>query len=423
MSTDLPSFWFPPRGPALPPLPESTIEPMPPIDDPRLAGTYESLDALQWYMYSALQNNDSYLAGYFSWEESQIYMGDVIVPESRPPEKDLSAEGDEWVLGWEMWCLRCPSPVDSNNPERNAVTGYPFCGETMLSMEPLITFSGQRIEPDLEVPIWTESGADSVMACAIEQKLDPDWLQKIGFAIEYPRVMSNIFIVTRALRAPESEYPGIRYRYNSTYPWGVPDDQVQATQPSSTPEPSPTPTYTTTSDWWDWPYTYSPTRTSRPVPYTPSDKEIKDDKTTGIVIGVIVPILVIITVIICLGTRKRYQQRTPTNFNPAADARRQEALADRTRRSTAAATSTTTVQDDPDDMPPPAYHKVVTELERRDIEQRMHANGTANLGWAPTYTDAQHTGTTGISQPPPVARVPGQENQVTYPSLPSSPPR
>ncbi|EMD67250.1 hypothetical protein GGP41_007165 [Bipolaris sorokiniana] len=420
MSADLPSFWFPPPGPALPPLPESTLELKPPEDDPRLNGTIEYVEYLHWYMYNILQNEENYLSGSFSWNESDIHMGDVIVPVSKAPERNIYGTEDDWVRGWEMWCFRCPSTVAPEEPERDPMTGYPFCGESILSMEPLRYFSTTKKEPVLEVPVSTVPGADSVMACVIEQQVDPEWFRVSSTAPELGPIITKPFIVSRSLRDSDS---GTRYRYTETFPWGVLDD-AQSQQAT----PSPTPTPTSTTDFWDWYDDYAPTSVSNPsvnpAAFTSNSKG--SAPSAGIIIGVLVPVALIIGIVACFGKRSRAQQRKataasapPMNTNAAADARRQAAVAARASRTTAAPV---TVQGDVDDMPPPAYHKVVSNVERMDIERRMHAEGTAPVGWPPTYTDARHAESTTVTQPDPVASVPGT-SRAPYPALPSSPTR
>ncbi|EUC34871.1 hypothetical protein COCCADRAFT_35567 [Bipolaris zeicola 26-R-13] len=425
MSTDLPSFWFPPPGPALPPLPGSTLVSKPPEDDPRLNGTIEYVEDLHWYMSNILQNEENYLSGYFSWNESNIHMGDVVVPESKAPAKNVYGTEYNWVRGWEMWCFRCPSTVNPEEPERDPMTGYPFCGQSILSMEPLRYFSSTLKEPDLEVPISTVPGADSVMACVIEQQVDPEWFQVSSTAPVLGNIITKPFIVSRSMRESDS---GARYRYNSTFPWGVLDDaqSQQATPSPSSYPPYPTPTSTSTTDFWDW---YTPTSDSNPsynpAAFTPNSKG--NAPSAGVIIGVLVPVALIIGIIACFGKRARAKEQKataasapPVNTNPTADARRQAAVAARASRTTTAAPAP--VQGDADDMPPPAYHKVVSNLERMDIERRMHAEGTAPAGWPPTYTDARNAESTTVTQPDPVANVPGT-NRAPYPALPSSPTR
>ncbi|EUC46772.1 hypothetical protein COCMIDRAFT_4194 [Bipolaris oryzae ATCC 44560] len=418
MSADLPSFWFPPPGPALPPLPESTLELKPPEDDPRLNGTIEYVEYLHWYMYNILQNEENYLNGNFSWNESNIHMGDVIVPVSKAPERNIYGTEYDWVRGWEMWCFRCPSTVAPEEPERDPITGYPFCGESILSMEPLRFFSTMKKEPELEVPVSTVPGADSVMACVIEQQVNPEWFRVSSTAPQLGPIITKPFIVSRSLRDSDS---GARYRYDEAFPWGVLDDAQATPSPSSYPS-YPTSTPTSTTDFWDWYDSYTPTSVSNPsvnpAAFTSNSKD--NAPSAGLIIGVLVPVALIIGIIACFGKRARAkQQKTtaasapPVNMNPTADAHRQAAFA---------APATATVQGDGDDMPPPAYHKVISNVERMDIERRMHAEGTTPAGWPPTYTDTQHAESTVVSPPDPVASVPGT-SRAPYPALPSSPTR
>ncbi|EMD92341.1 hypothetical protein COCC4DRAFT_129935 [Bipolaris maydis ATCC 48331] len=430
MSADLPAFWFPPSGPALPPLPESTLEPKPPEDDPRWYGTIESVGDLHWYMHNLLRNEENYMNGEFSWKETNIHAGDVIVPIPRYPDYFAhDIEKNVGVSAWEMWCFRCPSTVDPEEPERDPITGFPFCGRSILSMEPLTYHSyqsaSQAVSPDLEVPYSTVPGADSVMACVIEQQIVPQFYREKFPEAHLAKIITKPFIVSSS---PRNSNPNTRYRYNETYPQGVFDFEFQQAMSSSSSysyyQPDPTPPPSSTTDFWDWYDDYTPTSVSNPAAF--KTNSTRDSPSAGIIIGIIVPIALAIGIIACIGKRSRDKQlratassAPPMNTNPQADARRQAALAARVSPTAAVPA---TEQADEDDMLPPAYHKVVSNVERMDIERRMHAERTAPAGWPPTYTDAQHAELTTVTQPDPVASVPGR-SQAPYPALPSSPAR
>jgi hypothetical protein len=347
-------------------------------------------------------------------------------------------------------CFTCPFAGDRGEADRNRTTGYPFCDERMLSREPLVSWSTLE-ESDLEVPISNATDEESIMACTVELNL------RVSMTTEDPSaplevLSSQFFIANRTLRGPESEYPQRRYRYNETFPKGVQDDQVQLPDDSiEEHEPFFVPTPTTTY-WWEATstsgYGYSDATRGRS-----SDEDEDLRSKTGVMIGTIVPFLVLTALIACFWRWKRDQKRpkevsapVPRNFDPAADARRQAALSERrysARRDfitaeVAAARNLSgrteypsrlpepnetviPIQDEPEELPP-AYHKVVTNQERMEIEQRMHAEGTTPQGWPPSYRDARNAGSTSLSRPVPAASTPEQDRAL-YPALPSSPPR
>lgn len=471
MSADLPSIRFPRPALALPPSPESTIEPLPAGDDPRLAGANSSLTDLQWYLYSALQNNDSYSDDYFSWGSSHVHMGDVLEPVAYPPENNPGTEEEDWAYGWEMSCLRCPSTPDQGKPDRSTMTGYPFCDEGTLSLEVLTSYTYIIIGPDLEVPVSTDEGADKIMACVVQLKLQEEWVRNNAIQAERYSVTSQPFMVHREERGGDPSRSLRRFRYNVTYPEGVSDDQVQEPGLSF---PFPTATPTTTRGMLDFWGTTSTAGYTTGINNPWKEENNRDDQNstkTGILIGVIVPLALFVGIItLCCKRKRDKQQKTnvsapvPRNLNPVADAQRQMGFPERAyiaRRNRAAAEeaeeasaiqaveaaeaaaameasiinrtrfldghrrpparTTTTVQADPEELPP-AYHNVVTNVERMEIERRMQAERTAPQGWPPAYRDAQSAASSSTSRPPPVASVPTQ-NRHAYPALPPSPPR
>lgn len=180
MSLEVPTLVFPTAGPVLPPSPESTVELLPSAGDPRLQSAYAGLRLLNaspdfldmhWWLYSALQNEETYpytnnIPEYYTG----MHMGDVLEPIASTPADDPQSQS-EWILGWDMWCLLCYSGTDGEEMERNSLTEYPFCGEGMLSIEPLVSsaeereWNGQR-KWELRVPNETSyTDAESIMVC------------------------------------------------------------------------------------------------------------------------------------------------------------------------------------------------------------------------------------------------------------------
>ncbi|USP72991.1 hypothetical protein yc1106_00265 [Curvularia clavata] len=452
MSVDLPSIRFPLPVQALPPLPGSTAEPMPSWNDPRLADAFIGMSPSDWYMYSVLQNSDSYPNEFFSWESSDVHMGDVVVPSFIPPENHPEAKEEDYARGWIMVCFTCPSAGDHGEPDRNRTTGYPFCDERMLSKDPLVSWSTLE-EPDLKVPISKATDAESIMACTVQLNLNTTWTMPDTSLTGLYTLSSQFFIANRSLRAPESEYPQKRYRYNETFPKGVLDDQVDLQGDSVNDHglfwvPTPTTTY-----WWEATstagHTYPPKAERGPSSHIEYDN--RTGQQTGVLIGTLVPFVLLMAVIIFFCTLKRKKVQTkvsapapaPRNPNPAADARRQAGFPERryiARRDFIAAEvaaarhlgdgtgypggrgerneTVIPIRDGPEELPP-AYHHVVTNQERMEIEQRMHAEGTAPQGWPPSYRDSRNSGSTPISRPEPTAT----QSRTPYPALPSSPSR
>ena len=239
MSVDLPSIHFPLPVLALPPLPESTVEPILSYNDSRVA---DNVSPDTWYMYSMLQNSDNYPNGFFSWEYSNVHMGDIVVPASGPPIDDFETKEEDYATGWRMLCFTCPSTPDGGEPDRNRTTGYPFCDERMLSKPPLVSFA-KLSAPHLEVPISNVTDAESIMACTVQLNLNGTWnsthapwnMEYTGLSDLYT-LSSQFFIANCTLRGPESEYPGRRYRYSRAFPQGVQDEQAQVPDEPDEPD-------------------------------------------------------------------------------------------------------------------------------------------------------------------------------------------
>lgn len=484
----------------MPPLSDSSIEPMPPSTDERLENLDPNMDPLQWYMYTALQHNDTYSADYLSRADNDVHVGDIIEPKFNAPQVNPpDAEPKEWVLRWEMVCLLCPLAADGQQRNRDLDTGYPFCDREMLTLAPARSYSESVLDDDgierwtLKVPEPTVLGADDLAACTIEQVLNPGHIQKTILDVENPRVISQIFIVSRAPR--EGSY----YRYNEDHPWGVVDDSIQGPSLSIS---SPTPTPTRDVLGWLAPFSTSSSAYSTPTYSVSSsggstgnshEDSLQGAVKVGVGVGItIIALCFIIFLGFCIRGRKKMEESSPNTSNPRShlptaaaggrgaageqtyvDRFRNEALShlhvtpqpsaqhhqsvsitqqrapaeqayvDRFRTEALARThdrihpsdaqrgtyemvhsSLTTApapQDDDQDVPP-AYHKVVTNLERMEIERNMHRGEAPQHRWPPTYLDAQNAAAPSASGSSPVAPSPAP-GSAPYPALPSSPPR
>ncbi|KNG47739.1 hypothetical protein DDE82_004732 [Stemphylium lycopersici] len=469
MSLEVPMLVFPTPGPVLPPSPESTIEPLPSADDPRLQNAYPGLLDMSWYLYSALQNEETYPhTNEFPPYYNSMHMGDVLEPIASTPVDDPQSQS-EWVLGWDMWCLLCDSGTGDEEMERNFLTQYPFCGEGMLSMEPLVSsaeereWNGER-KWELRVPNETSyTDADSIMACAVELILNPE-------KIQVPRQISQPFMVSRLFRADESQYPEIRMRYTEAFPYGVYEsefsEEEQLFSSAMSSSSSSAYYYPTSSRYWGYgPYSSSTQVSMATSGSSPDDSDDYDpalNSSAQAAMGVCITIIGVAAVCLVLMCNRKARKRMVVDPRtadrlPTHEDRQQGATAEWQsvgRRSPGPATGThgrsesielrqpapetepgalvrasAAVEEGSDEVPP-LYHEVVTNRERMFIEQRMHREGSAPSELPPTYLDAQHVAAPGSRATASSTSIPRPRTAMTtpprrsapYPTLPSSPP-